>query len=267
MKSLNQLMNLKGRVALMTGGSGHIGAAMSEALAELGANIVTLDLDRERCEAVSRRIETTYGVRALALAMDLAEESKVRAVPDQVLSQFGRLDILVNCAALVNSSGAKGWTTPFLEQSSGLWRAALEINLTAPFVLTQVCAEALAASGHGSVINISSIYGVVGPDMRLYEGTGMGNAAAYAASKAGLIQLTRWLASVLAPKVRVNSITPGGLWRGQPETFHQRYIERTPLKRMGCEEDFKGACVYLASELSAYVTGHNLVVDGGFTTW
>lgn len=267
MKSLKELMNLTGRVALMTGGSGHIGSAMSEALAELGADIVTLDLDRKSCEAFSRGIEKDYGVRALPLDVNLAEEQTVRAVPERILKEFGRLDILVNCAALVNSSEVKGWAVPFLEQMSGPWRAALEVNLTAPFVLTQVCAEALAASGHGSVINIGSLYGVAAPDLRLYEGTGMGNAAAYAASKAGLIQFSRWLSTVLAPRVRVNAITPGGLWRGQPEAFCQRYVERTPLKRMGCEEDFKGACAYLASDLSAYVTGHNLVVDGGFTAW
>ena len=108
---------------------------------------------------------------------------------------------------------------------------------------------------------------MVGPDLRIYEGTGMGNAAAYAASKGGLLQLTRWLATTLAPRVRVNAITPGGVWRQQPEAFRKRYIDRTPLGRMATEEDFKGAVAYLASDLSRYVTGQNLVVDGGWTAW
>ena len=171
------------------------------------------------------------------------------------------------CAALVGTSDLKGWSTPFLEQNSDTWRLALEVNLTAQFVLTQACAEALAASGHGSVVNIGSIYGMGGPDMRLYENTTMGNPAAYAASKGGLLQLTRWLATVLAPDVRVNAITPGGIWRRQPEVFCARYATRTPLRRMATEEDLKGAVAYLASDLSAYVTGHNLVVDGGWTVW
>jgi NAD(P)-dependent dehydrogenase (short-subunit alcohol dehydrogenase family) len=108
---------------------------------------------------------------------------------------------------------------------------------------------------------------MVGPDMRLYEGTGMGSPAAYAASKGGLLQLTRWLATVLAPTIRVNAVTPGGILRGQPQVFRERYIARTPLGRMGSEEDLQGAVAYLASDLSAYVTGHNLVVDGGWTAW
>ena len=144
----------------------------------------------------------------------------------------------------------------------------MEVNLAAPFVLTQACAEALATSGHGSVINVGSIYGVAGPNLSLYEDTKMGNPpAAYAASKGGLLQLTRWLAAVLAPRVRVNAITPGGVWRNQPQAFVERYTALTPMGRMATEEDFKGATAYLASDLSAYVTGHNLVVDGGWVIW
>lgn len=267
MRSLRELMNLHGRVALITGGIGHIGAAICEALAELGAAIVVLDIGQESCTDVAMRIHKIYGVETPPLVVDLTDEKRVRLVPETVLDRFGRLDILINCAALVGTSELKGWAVPFLEQRSDTWRLALEVNLTAPFVLVQVCARALAASGHGSVVNIGSIYGMVGPDMRLYEGTNLGNPAAYAASKGGLLQLTRWLAAVLAPDVRVNAITPGGVWRDQAEVFQTRYVARTPLQRMATEEDLKGAVAYLASDLSAYVTGHNLVVDGGWTVW
>lgn len=260
-------MDLQGRVALITGGGGHVGSAMSEALAELGAAIAILDMAKDACATVARRIHEAYGVETLALVVDLMDEQAVRSVPERILDRVGRLDILVNCAALVGTSEMKGWATPFLEQSPDTWRLALEVNLTAPFVLVQACAEALAASGHGSVINIGSTYGMVGPDMRLYDNTPMGNPAAYAASKGGLLQLTRWLATVLAPEVRVNAITPGGVWRNQPQVFRERYVARTPLRRMATEEDLKGAVAYLASDLSAYVTGHNLVVDGGWTVW
>jgi NAD(P)-dependent dehydrogenase (short-subunit alcohol dehydrogenase family) len=260
-------MNLNGRVALITGGAGHIGSAMAEALAELGARIVLLDSSQNACASASDRIQHLYNTESFSLAVNLSNENEVRSVADAVLNRFGGLDILINCAAMVNTSNLKGWIAPFKEQGSETWRGALEINLTAPFILTQLFADALAKSGHGAVINVASIYGMVGPDMKLYEGTPLGNAAAYGASKGGLLQLTRWLATVLAPKVRVNAITPGGVWRKQPQVFTHRYIERTPLGRMGREEDFKGAIAYLASDLSAYVTGHNLVVDGGWTTW
>jgi NAD(P)-dependent dehydrogenase (short-subunit alcohol dehydrogenase family) len=267
MRSLKELMDLHGRVALITGGAGHIGSSMGEALAELGAKTIVLDSTQEACDSISKLIQQKYNVDSFPLAVDLSTEKEVRGMVDTVLARFGRLDILINCAAIVNTSNMVGWIAPFVNQSSELWRLTLEINLTSPFILTQVFSEALAASGNGTIINVASIYGMVGPDMRMYEDTQLGNAAAYGASKGGLLQLTRWLATVLAPKIRVNSITPGGVWRNQPEIFVERYAERTPLKRMGIEEDFKGAIAYLASDLSAYVTGQNLIVDGGWTTW
>ena len=267
MRSLKELMNLDGRVALITGGAGHIGSSMGEALAELGAKTIVLDSIEAGCNSISDRIRHLYNVESFPLVVNLSDEKEIQNVPDTILNRFGKLDILINCAAIVNTSNVKGWIAPFQEQSPELWRLALEINLTAPFILTQILAEALAASGHGTIINIASIYGMAGPDMRLYKDTSLGNAAAYGASKGGLLQLTRWLATVMAPKVRVNAITPGGVWRDQPEVFVDRYVERTPLKRMGIEEDFKGAIAYLASDLSAYVTGQNLVVDGGWTIW
>ncbi len=267
MKSLRELMDLHGRVALVTGGAGHIGAAAGEALAELGAAVILLDIAETACVSVAERIHEMYGTPTMPLVVDLADEQRVRGVARVVQDHWGRLDILINCAALGGASPLQGWIAPFTGQSVATWRMALEVNLTAAFVLTQACVEMLRASGHGSVINISSIYGMVGPDMRLYEGTAMGNPAAYAVSKGGLLQLTRWLATVLAPEVRVNAISPGGVWRNQPEAFHARYVARTPLGRMATEEDLKGAVAYLASDLSAYVTGHNLVVDGGWTIW
>lgn len=267
MRSLQALMDMTSRVVVVTGGAGHIGAAIGDALAELHATVVVLDREPPACEATATRIAATYGVKTLPLPVDLEDETQVRAAPTRVLDEFGRIDVLVNCAALVGTSGLKGWNTPFLEQRSDTWRRALEVNLTAPFVLTQECAGALAQSGHGAVINVGSIYGVVAPDLSLYEGTPIGNSAAYAASKAGLLQLTRWLSTTLAPAVRVNAITPGGVWRNQAESFHERYVKKTPLGRMAHEEDFKGAAAYLASDLSAYVTGQNLIVDGGWTAW
>lgn len=267
MRKISELISLKDRVAIVTGGAGHIGSAMAEALADLGANIVILDISLESCLPVCERISKEYAVEALPLAVNLAQEKHIRMVPDEVANKFDRLDILVNCAAFVGTSKLQGWITPFEEQSADTWKQALDVNLTAPFVLTQACTPALKESGHGSVINIASTYGLVGPDMRIYEGTALGNPAAYAASKGGLLQLTRWLATVLAPDVRVNAITPGGVWRNQPEVFHKRYIERTPLKRMAGEEDIKGAVAYLSSDLSSYVTGQNIIVDGGWTVW
>lgn len=266
MRSLADLMSLRGRVALITGAAGHIGTALAEALAELGAEVALWDLQAEKTEAAARQLEIRHGTAALGVAVDLASDAAVRESCEKTLNwRDGRLDILVHCAAFVGTSSLPGWATDFDNQSVDTWRKAVDVNLTVPFALTQMCAPALRKSGHGSVINVASIYGLVAPQYHLYAGTAMANPAAYAASKGGLLQLTRWLSSTLAPDIRVNAITPGGVERGQPDSFQQKYRAGTPLGRMATEEDFKGAVAYLASDLSAYVTGQNIVVDGGWT--
>jgi NAD(P)-dependent dehydrogenase (short-subunit alcohol dehydrogenase family) len=185
----------------------------------------------------------------------------------EAMEGLGGLDILVHGAAFVGTTHHPGWSVPFERQTVEAWNAALQVNVTSAFVMVQEAREALAQSGHGSIILFASIYGLIAPDFHLYDGTDMANPAAYGVSKAGLIQLARYLATALAPAIRVNAITPGGIWRQQPELFHQRYVAKVPLGRMAVEEDLKGAVAYLASDLSAYVTGHNLVVDGGWTIW
>jgi len=148
------------------------------------------------------------------------------------------LSCLVNNAAFVGSSNLQGWSSSFEEQNIATWRRAFEVNLTAAFHLSQLFAPELRSSSQGNIINVASIYGELGPDWSLYCGTDMGNPAAYSASKGGLIQLTRWLATSMAPSVRVNAISPGGIFRGQPESFVSRYVAKTPLGRMAIEDDF-----------------------------
>jgi NAD(P)-dependent dehydrogenase (short-subunit alcohol dehydrogenase family) len=266
-RDVAELARLDGRVAIVTGGAGHIGSVIADALAEQGATIAVVDHDADRCDDVARDIADHRQVRTLPIVADLADEVDTRSIATRVLEAVGRIDILCHVAALVSAQPLANWTTPFEEQGTEVWRRALEVNLTAVFVLTQACTPALRAGGHGSVITVGSTYGLVGPDWRIYEGTEMGNAAGYAASKGGVIQLTRWLATTLAPGVRVNTLTPGGVFRDHPDTFREAYEARTPLGRMATEEDYKGAAVFLASDLSRYVTGHNLVVDGGWTAW
>ncbi len=267
MRSIAQLMSLKGRVAVITGGAGHIGRAIAEALGEAGASLVLVDLPGGRSQEAANELSSRLGVDAIPCDVDLADFDQVRRIPSRVLERFGRLDVLVHCAALVGTSALEGWAVPFADQSADTFRKALDVNLGSAFVLTQAAAPALAAHGTGSVVCVGSIYAVSGPDWRLYDGTTLGNPAAYAASKGGLVQLGRWLATTMAPRVRVNTLSPGGVYRGTPEPFLSRYVERTPLGRMATEEDLKGAALFLASDLSAYVTGQHLLVDGGWTVW
>lgn len=267
MRPVKELMDLTGRKALVTGGAGHIGTAISEALVELGAKVAIMDNEESACVESADVLSRLRPGAAISLPCDIADEALLRSTLQRGVASLEGLDIIIHCAAFVGTTKMPGWAVPFEEQTVQAWDAALRVNLTSAFTMVQETRRALAASGHGSIIFFASIYGVSGPDMRLYEGTDMANPAGYAASKGGLIQLTRYFATLLAPRIRVNAISPGGVWRNQPEVFHQRYISRTPLGRMATEEDLKGAVVYLASDLSAYVTGHNLIVDGGWTVW
>jgi NAD(P)-dependent dehydrogenase (short-subunit alcohol dehydrogenase family) len=266
MTTLDALMKLNGRRALITGAAGGLGRAMAPTLAELGADLVLLDRADTPLAELAAEIKIDWGVDVDVRHCDLESQAE-RDVLIAELLQEGQLDILINNAAFVGTSGLQGWGVPFQKQSIETWRRAFEVNLTAAFHLCQGLVPLLRSSGRGSIINIASIYGEYGPDWRLYEGTTMSNPAAYGASKAGLLQLTRWLATTMAPAVRVNAISPGGIARGQAQTFVERYEARTPLRRMASEDDFRGVAAFLASDMSAYVTGQNLSIDGGWGVW
>ncbi len=265
MKTISQLSSLENRVALITGGAGHLGRAMGAALAELGAAIVVADINGEAAAAAARDIADEYGVKASPFILDVEDQQQVAAAPDWVREHFGGLNILINNAAFYGE--IEGWGVPFGQETAKAWQKVLGVNLTGAFMLAQACAPLIKESTHGSIINISSLYALLGPDHRIYDGTEMCNPAVYSAGKAGTLQMSRWLATMLAPDVRVNSITPGGIFRDHVDPFHAAYCQRTPMKRMATEEDFKGVAAYLASDLSAYVTGQNLVVDGGWSAW
>lgn len=266
LKNLSQLADLSDRCALVTGAAGGVGEAICQALAESGCHVVLTDRDQS---SLQQRVDeiTAHGGKASWVVTDLLDWEPATSSLRKEIDRIGRLDILINNAAFVGTSGLSGWAVPYGRQDADLWQRVLELNLTVPFRLAQLFRGQLAANHCGSIVNISSIYGMLGPDQRLYEGTTMGNPAAYAASKGGLIQLTRWLATSLPPGVRANAIALGGIERGQPETFQSAYVSRTPLGRMGCEEDVKGAIAYLSSDLSRYVTGQLLPIDGGWSAW
>ncbi|MDA9285252.1 SDR family oxidoreductase [Pseudomonadales bacterium] len=260
-------MSLAGRRALITGAAGKLGGVMASTLAELGANLVLVDRPGSNFDSIIEELKVHWSMTPDIIECDLENENNRLSLIDEVRADQRGLNILINNAAFVGSSELQGWVAPFEDQTLDTWRRAMEVNLTAAFHLCQAFTPELDNADGGNIINIGSIYGEYGPDWRLYDGTGMGNPAAYAASKGGLLQLTRWLATSVAPKVRVNAISPGGIYRQQPKKFVERYEERTPLQRMGTEEDFRGVVAYLASDLSEYVTGQNLRVNGGWGEW
>ncbi len=266
MNLISELMNLSGKRALITGATGLIGQQIAATIVELGGDVVLVDRPGVDYDPLVKMLRSIRQVEIDCVDCDL-ENVDSRAKLIKKINNNYPLDILINNAAFTGDVDLNGWTSTFEEQSVETWNRALEVNLTAIFDLSKGLKLKFEKERHGSIINIASIYGVLGPDYSLYSGTEMGNPAAYAASKGGLIQLTRWLATTLAPDVRVNTISPGGVYRNQPDKFVQRYVSRTPLARMANAEDFKGAIAYLASDLSGYVTGQNLLVDDGWSSW
>jgi NAD(P)-dependent dehydrogenase (short-subunit alcohol dehydrogenase family) len=256
---------MKNFVALVTGGAGHIGRKTCERLAAQGCHPAILDKNQSAANALATELAEKYSVRASTVCADIMEPDSFKEVLEQINKTYGRLDYLVNCAAFYDET--PGWGVPFEEESYEAWLKVMRVNTLAPFFLSQVLCPLLKTSGRGAIVNVSSIYGLVGPDYSLYEGTEMTNPAAYGASKGGLQQITTWLSTVLAPEIRVNTVTPGGVERGQNEVFRARYEAKTPLRRMAVEDDVAGGIVFLLSPEAKYITGHNLVIDGGWTAW
>ena len=267
MTTISELTSLKGRRALITGSTGALGRVMAETLAELGADLVLVDRPGSDFDDLIVSLKERWDAEVECQVCDLEQQTQRAELMASLKGSGKGLNILINNAAFVGTSDLHGWGVPFELQTVETWRRALEVNLTAIFDLCQGLTPLLKEAQGAGIINIASIYGMYGPDWSLYEGTSMSNPAAYGASKGGLIQLTRWLATTIAPHIRVNSISPGGVFRSQPPAFLRRYEAKTPLGRMATEDDFRGVVAYLGSDMSRYVTGQNLVVDGGWSVW
>jgi len=265
--SIKNFLNLNGRIALITGATGKLGRSMSNALAELGADLILVDHPDVDFNEMENKLTELWSTKVYSYHCDLEnEESRLKLI-SKIKRDHKYINILINNAAFIGTSKLEGWIENLAEQSLDTWRRALEVNLTAPFHLSQKLKPLLNGAKGASIINIGSIYGIYAPDFSLYKGTEMGNPAAYGVSKAGLDQLTKYLSTSMAPNIRVNSISPGGISRNQPNKFVKRYIKKTPLKRMASESDFIGLIAYLASDMSAYVTGQIVQVDGGWGVW
>jgi NAD(P)-dependent dehydrogenase (short-subunit alcohol dehydrogenase family) len=233
-------------------------------LAGYGADIVLIDLDQGQCDSCAKEIEKDTGRRALGIRADIADTEDVKRVVRSADERFGRIDILVNNAA----AQPPGMFSSVEEFPIDVWNRVIAVNLTGQFLMCRAAAPHMARQGKGSIVNISSIYGVVAPDHRIYEGLDFNSPCVYSASKAGVLGLTRYLATYWSSSgIRVNSITPGGVFQGHKDPFLSKYSSRVPMGRMAAAHELGGAIVYLASDAASYVTGHNLVVDGGLTVW
>ena len=273
---IQEKFDLTGRVAVVTGGVGLLGAEFCRTLAEAGAAVAVVDLNASASQAVADSL-TNSGYKALALTTDITQPDSVNAAVEKVLSAFGRLDILVNSAALdpkFDPDAVNKGITPgaFEDYPLDLWNSALNVNLTGMFLMTQACVRPMIEQGKkGSIINICSTYGLNGPDQRIYIKEGKRVAFKpiyYTVTKAGVMGFTKYLAAYYAEtEIRVNALTPGGVFNNHEDYFVKNYSAKTILGRMAKKDEMNGALLFLASDASSYMTGNNVVVDGGWTAW
>lgn len=268
---MNKLFNLEGKTAVVTGATGLLGRQHCFALSEAGANVVICDLDKEKCDEVAESLLT----KSFGIKIDITNYDSIMRLKELVLINFKKIDILVNNAAIndmVENPVSAIESSKFENYPLDLFRKVIDVNVTGMFITSQILGTEMAEKGRGSIINIASTYGIVAPDQSLYKDK-EGNqnffkSAAYPTAKGAVISFTKFLAAYWGNKnVRVNALSPGGVLNNQDEYFVENYSKKTPLGRMANADDYKGALIYLASDASAYVTGSNVVVDGGWTIW
>jgi NAD(P)-dependent dehydrogenase (short-subunit alcohol dehydrogenase family) len=259
MKDLKSWFGLGDSVVVVAGANGLLGRACVDALVECGAKVVALDLETLKGDWDQARV-TSW-------AVDLTDETAVVGVFARLGAEDGgrKQWAFVNCAY----PRTKNWgSLGFLNVSAADWNKNVEMHLGASFVFTRESVRFLELRGGGAIVNFGSIYGVLGPDLRIYDGTPMQNPSPYAAIKAGVESMTRYVATTYGAKgIRANTVCPGGIFNQQPESFVGHYEHRTPLRRMGTPEDIAGAVAYLVGPSARYVTGQTLLVDGGWSAW
>jgi NAD(P)-dependent dehydrogenase (short-subunit alcohol dehydrogenase family) len=275
-----QKFDLNGRVAIITGGPGLLGQEFCRTLAEAGATIVIADINAAGVNALARNF-IQAGHHCMGIATDVTQAESVQNLVDETLDAFGRLDILVNSAALdpkfdppalAEMAKHGAISGAFEDYPLDAWKTALDVNLTGLFLCCQAAVKPMLAQGKkGSIINICSTYGLVGPDQRIYQREGKQTSykpVYYSVTKAGVLGLTHYLSAYYAgTDIRVNALTPGGIFNNHDELFLKAYSARTVMGRMANKDEMNGALLFLASDASSYMTGSNLVVDGGWTAW
>ncbi|HEY6626153.1 MAG TPA: SDR family oxidoreductase [Ignavibacteriaceae bacterium] len=270
-KKISELFSLKEKVAVVTGALGLLGKQHCHALADAGANVVVCDLNESECAKFASSLPSL----SLGISTDITHKKSVKDLKDKVISNYGKIDILVNNAAINDKFEdplAALEESKFENYPVEMFRKSLDVNVTGMFLCSQVIGTEMANKGYGSIINVASTYGIVAPDQSIYKNEKneqtFYKSAAYPVTKGAVISFTRFLAAYWGNKgVRVNTLSPGGVRDNQEKFFVKNYSSKTPLGRMAHPTDYKGALIFLASDASSYMTGANLVVDGGWTAW
>ena len=276
--NVKALFDLSGQVAVITGGAGYLGLRHGAAIVEAGGHVVLVDLSEENVVRAAKDLTKKIGGEAIGVRADVTVKADVEAMVNTVTERYGRIDILINNAALTIKGGsaqAPGYFAAFEEYPLDLWEKALQVNLTGTFLCSQAVGRVMVARRSGVMLNIASDVGNISPDHRIYEGMvnphtqkPFNTPIAYATSKAGLINFTRYLATYWAEKgIRVNCLSPGGVYNDHDPQFIRNLCSRIPLGRMAEPDEYKGTILFLVSKASSYMTGANIIVDGGRTAW
>jgi 2-deoxy-D-gluconate 3-dehydrogenase len=273
MGNIFEKFNMKNQAVIVTGGAGLLGSQFSKTLAEAGAGVVVADLFSEKAEQVAVELRNS-GFQAIGVHVDVTDKNSVKSMVAKTIKEYGILSAIINSAAMdpkFDNEHAGQHNNNFEDYPVEMFRSALDVNLTGMFLCSQAAVKEMLKQKKGSIVNICSTYGLVGPDQRLYEREEQPKQykpVFYTVSKAGVLGLTRYMATYyMGTQIRVNALTPGGVYNQHDEIFTERYSAKTVLGRMADQDEMNGACLFLASDASSYMTGANLVVDGGWTAW
>ena len=264
--SVKKMNNLSEKVVFLTGAAGLLGTQYASALSSAGANVVLADINYNKCKKIEKELKEKNNVSPFSIKMDISNKKSIDNAIAKVMKKFSKIDVLVNNAVFPETQ--KERSIQFEKFPLELWNKIFAVNVTGVFLCNQKIGSIMVKQKKGSIINISSMYGIVAADQRIYGNSGLNSTAAYAVTKSSLFNFTRYLASYWRNTgVRINTLTLGGVENNQDPKFIQKYSEKTMIGRMAKKNEFTGALIFLASDASSYMTGSNMVVDGGWTAW
>ena len=264
--SVKKMNNLSEKVVFLTGAAGLLGTQYATALSSVGANVVLADINYNKCKKIEKELKEKNNVLPFSIKMDISNKKSIDNAIAKVMKKFSKIDVLVNNAVFPETQ--KERSIQFEKFPLELWNKIFAVNVTGVFLCNQKIGSIMVKQKKGSIINISSMYGIVAADQRIYGNSGLNSTAAYAVTKSSLFNFTRYLASYWRNTgVRINTLTLGGVENNQDPKFIQKYSEKTMIGRMAKKNEFTGALIFLSSDASSYMTGSNMVVDGGWTAW
>ena len=264
--NVKNIFDLTDKTVILTGAAGYLGGNYADGLSQSGANVVLADINYQGCKKLEHKIREKYDVDPLSVKLDLTQSKSINNLVSKITKKYSNIDVLINNAAYQGTPKIR--TAGFENLTLETWNQAISVNLTGIFLLSQQIGKIMKNQKFGNIINISSIYGIVGADQRIYGKSGLNSAVFYAATKGAVLNLTRYLASFWnRTGIRVNTFSPGGVENKQDKNFIKNYSKKTMIGRMARNDEYVGALIFLASDASSYMTGSNLIIDGGWTAW